>query len=520
MSLRHRINRALLVLLLAAHSLCFVFTAFAQVRQEVPANSKNTQQGLTEAQSQLARGKLDDAETSLWTVLTTNQNDEKALTLLGTIRNRQQRYAEAEALFRRVLQINAKSVMARRGLGAALIAESRDDDAINQLKAAMDLAPEDLGTRVELAHLYASRGEFQHALSVLQAIPQSRFPVEAIPVKAASLLALGRSSDAAHLAEEAKSSPSAELDLAEVFVDAKLPDQALRCLEFAAAGLKRRPARFYYLQGRAFHAQGLAAAAMSSLKQALASDPKSADTLVAIAELDSEQNQHADAVTTLQEANALSPDSVVVLRHLVDEAVKARNGKVALSAASALAARSADHPDDLYLAGAAMLENNSSGASSAFEKYVALRTDNAKAWLALGMAYVQQHRFADARAPLERSITLDPNLAEAEYQLGVVAKNQGTSEEAAQHFQRAIVLQPRHAKALWSLGNLYLLSGNLQKAQENLQAAEAIEPNSVQTQYDLGLVLSKLGKPELAREHLDRYRKLKAALPPAERDAQ
>src|SRR6266852_3357205 len=117
MSLRHRINRALLVLLLAAHSLCFVFPASAQVRQEVPANSKNTQQGLTEAQSQLARGKLDDAETSLWTVLATNPNDEKALTLLGTIRNRQQRYAEAEALFRRVLQINANSVVAYRGLG-------------------------------------------------------------------------------------------------------------------------------------------------------------------------------------------------------------------------------------------------------------------------------------------------------------------------------------------------------------------------------------------------------------------
>src|SRR5229473_41208 len=152
MSLRHRINRALLFLLLAAHSLCFVFTAFAQVRQEVPAKPNNTQQVLTEAQSQLARGKLDDAETTLWTVLTANPNDEKALTLLGTIRNRQQRYPEAEALFRRVLQINLNSVVAHRGLGAALIAENRDDDAIDQFKAATDLAPEDLGIRVEIAH--------------------------------------------------------------------------------------------------------------------------------------------------------------------------------------------------------------------------------------------------------------------------------------------------------------------------------------------------------------------------------
>jgi tetratricopeptide (TPR) repeat protein len=520
MSLHHRINRPALALILAAQSLCFVFPASTQVQPAPPANSRSTQKALTEAQKQMARGELADAETALWTVLTTNPNDEQALSLLATIRSRQQRYAEAEALLRRVLQINSNSVAAHRGLGETLIAENRDDDAIEEFKAAMELAPEDSEIRVEVAQLYAARGEYQQALSALEAIPKSRFPAAALPVKAASLLALGRSADTAVLVEEAKSSASAELDLAEVFVDAKLPDRALRCLELAAASLKRTPARLYYLRGRALQAKGQPEAATSSLRQALASDPKSADTLVAMSELQAGENQHADAVVTLQKALALNPNDVVVLRHLVVEAVKVRNGKVALSAASALAGRSVDKPDDLYLAGAAMLENNSSGASSAFEKYVALRDDNARAWLALGMAYVQQRRYADARGPLERSIKLDPSLAEAEYQLGVVAKNQGTSEEAAEHFQRAIALQPRNAKALWSLGNLYLLAGDLQRAQENLQAAEALEPNSVQTQYDLGLVLSKLGKPELAREHLDRYRKLKAALPPAERDAQ
>ena len=519
MSLRHRTRRSAAELVCAALWLCLLSPASAQVRQESPANFKDQRTVLAKAQRQLARGELGDAETSLWMVLTANPNDEEALTLLATIRGRQQRYAEAEALFRRVLQIDPNSGAAHRGLGSALIAENKAEDAIEQYKAAIDFAPKDLGLKVELADLYAGHGQFQEALSVLQTIPLDRFPIEAIPVKAASLLVLGKSADAARLADEAKSSSSTELELAEVFLDAKVPDLALRSLEFAAANLKRQPARFYYLRGRALQAKGQPQAALSSLKQALASDPKSVDTLVAIAELDAEQNRHADAVTALQKAIALSPDSVVVLRHLVVEAIKVRDGPLALSAASALAARSPDKPDDLYLAGAAMLENNSSGASSAFEKYVALRTDNARAWLALGMAYLQQHRYADARGPLERSIALDPNIAETEYQLGVVAKNEGASEEATQHFQRAVKLEPRHAKALWGLGNLYLQSGDLQKARENLQSAEAIEPNSVQTEYDLGLVLSKLGKPDLAREHFDRYRKLKEAMPPAERDA-
>jgi tetratricopeptide (TPR) repeat protein len=523
MNLRPQINRAASVLVVALLSLCSHFSAAqvsaAQTRKDSPPDSGKKQDFLSQARAQFARGELQAAETSLWNVLNANPDQEQALLLLATIRGRQQRYPEAEALFRRVLQIDANSALAHRGLGSALAAENQPDKAIEQYQAAIDLTPDDLGLKVETAHLYAGRGQFEQALSVLQSIPQNRFPVEAIPVKVAVLLALGKDADVAALTEQAKSSSSAEIELAEIFLDAKFPDQAQRCLDFAAASLKRRPARFYYLQGRIFQSRNQPDAALRAYKQALVEDPKSTDVLVAIAELSASQNQHQNAVTALQKALALSPDSVMVLRHLVVEATKAGSGQVALDAAAALEARSPDNPDDLYLAGAAMLQQNSAAASTALEKYVALRTDNAKAWFGLGMAYVQQKRYADARRPLERSVQLDPTIAEAEYQLGLVARNEGNSAEAIEHFQRAVKLQPQHAKALWNLGNLYLLAGDLQKAQENLQAAEAIDPNSLETEYDLGLVLSKLGKPEMAKPHFERFQKLKNDQPPAPRDA-
>jgi len=521
MSLRHRTNRAasVLVLLVAAVSLCCAFPASSQIRKDPTADAGKKQDPLAKARSLFAQGDLAGAETSLWTVLSANPDQEQALTLLGNIRGRQGRYPEAEALFRRALQINANSLLAHEGLGRVLIAENQPGKALEEYQAAMSLAPGDLGLKVETAHLYAASGQFQQALSVLQAIPANRFPVEAIPVKAATLLALGKTADVATLPEQAKGFPSVEIDLAEVFLDAKLPDQALRCLDFAGANLKGRAARFDYLQGRAYQIKGEPQVALGAFRQALAADPKSVDTLVAIAELHASQNQHGEAVTALQQALALTPDSVIVLRHLVVEATKAGNGQVAVDAASALAAKSPDNPDDLYLAGAAMLQQNSPGATAVLEKYVALRTDNAKAWLALGMAYVQQKRYTDARKPLEHSIQLDPLLTEAEYQLGLVAKNEGNSAEAIQHFQRAVKLQPRHAKALWNLGNLYLQAGELQQAQETLQAVEAIDPNNLETEYDLGLVLSKLGKPEMAREHFARFQKLKEGQPPAPRDA-
>jgi tetratricopeptide (TPR) repeat protein len=523
MKLRQRIKRAgamraAPIKVGSAVCLLLAFLGIASA-QTAPATSANQPTVLAKARTQLAHGDLADAESAAWSILNSNPNDEEALALLASIRVKQRRYPEAESLFRRVLQIDTHSLAAHRGLARALMAENRLDEAIEDLKAAVALAPEDISLKVEIAHLYAGRGQFKEALSVLQPIPPNRFPVEAIPVKAAALLALNKNADVGDFAEQAKNSPAVELELAEVFLDAKLPDQAQQSLALAEANRKKRPARFYYLQGRILAAKNQPEAALSSFNQAIAADPKSAETLVAIAELDSSRNRHADAVALLQKALKASPDDLSVLRHLVVEATKAGDAQASRDAASALSEKSPDNPDDLYLAGAALLQENAAGASTVLEKYVALRPDNARAWLGLGMAYVQQKKFAEARAPLERSVKLDANIAEAEYELGVVARNAGGSEEAIPHFQRAVQLQPQHEKALWNLGNLYLQSGELPKAQDALQSAEKLDPNNVETEYDLGLVLSKMGKPELAKEHFDRYHKLKDAEPPAERDA-
>jgi tetratricopeptide (TPR) repeat protein len=466
---------------------------------------------LAAAKAQLGRGDLQAAETSLWAVLTPSPDNEEALNMLGTIRERQQRYAEAEALFGRVLQINAKSAAAHLSMARVLAVQRKTPAAIEQYKAAQVLSPHDARLKVELARLYLSIGQFEPAVSELEAIPPAEFPADAIPVKAAAFLADGRKGDAIRLIDSAKRSPEAELGLAEVFLDGNLPDQALRCLDLAAVDLNRHPSRFNYLKGRALAAKGDSESGLAALQQAIAADPKSVDALVALSEVYSRQNKHADAVTVLEKAQGLKPDSLPVLRHLVVEATKAGKAKAAVDAASALSEKSPDNPDDLYLAGAALLQQNVQGASTVLEKFVALRPDNAKGWMALGMAYVQQEKYSQARKPLEQAIALDDSMAEAHYQLGLVAKNEAKAEEAIQHLQQAVQLQPGHEGALRTLGNLYLQSGELEKAQAALEQAEKINGNNLQTEYDLGLVLNKLGKTDQARLHMERYRKLKEA---------
>jgi tetratricopeptide (TPR) repeat protein len=464
------------------------------------------------ARAEISRGQLEAAEKTLWTVLSSDPSQPEALTLLGIIRGRQKRYAEAEALFRRVLQLSPKSLVAHRNLASALIAQNKPDAAIEEYEELVKLAPQDHSAKVELARLYLARGQFAESLTTLSSIPKDHFPSEAIPAEAASLVGLGRKDEAAALIPRAKQSPGITAELAEVFLDGNAPEYAIQAADAALAESPRAPAHLYYLKGRALLATGNASSALSTLREALTRDPKSVDTLIAMAEIEASANKHQNSLGLLKRAHALQPDSPAVLRPLIVEGMKAGEPMTALRAAQALAEKSPDNLDDLYLAAAAMLEGKDFvTAASVFEKYVSQRPDDSKAFLGLGIAQLAQQHYQEATKALERSLQIDPKQADAEYRLGVIANETGLAAEALQHFERAVQLQPQHAKALASLGEQYLQAGEIEKADASLERSITINPNDFKAQYDLALVLSKLGKTEKARQHMERSRVLRTA---------
>src|SRR6266852_6395004 len=176
--------RPLLLLALAVFSLCASPSARAQ--KTVPRSKSASP--LSTAKAQLARGDLNSVESTLWSILASEPANEQALLMLGVVRGRQQRDAEAEALFRRVLQLNPKSIVASRNLAGALLAEDKPEDAIQEYNRAIELSPQDSDLKIEVAKLQLTRGNFAEGLSVLDAIKLNRFPQSAVPLKAASLL--------------------------------------------------------------------------------------------------------------------------------------------------------------------------------------------------------------------------------------------------------------------------------------------------------------------------------------------
>ncbi len=500
-------RRPLLLLALAVFSLCTSPSARAQ--KTVPRSKSASP--LSTAKAQLDHGNIDSAENALWSVLGADPTNEQALTMLGIVRGRQQRYTEAEALFRRVLQLNPKSIVASRNLAGALLAQDKPDDAIRQYNQAIQLSPQDSDLKIEVAKLNLGRGDFAGALSILETIKPDHFPPSAVPLKAASLLGVGRRSDAEGLIPRVKGSPSAALDLAQVFVTANDSDAALKTLSLVNPAPKGAPARVYYLKGRALRQKGQGVAAITSFRQALAADPKSVETLVAMAEIFAGESKHADSLTMLEKARELSPDSREVLRHLIVEAMEAGQNDRGLQAAQDLQRKSSELDDRFLIASVMIQQKQYLPATHILEDYVTQRPEDAKAYLGLGMAYLNLLRYADARQALEHSLQIKPDLAEAEYQLGLVAGQQGNRQEATQHWQRAVALQPHHAQALFSLGTMYLESGNLAEAESAFRQSLATDPSNMKTEYDLALVLNKLGKSEEAKQHFERYRKMQEA---------
>src|SRR5215470_17527813 len=324
------------------------------------------------ARNLIERGKLQEAETTLWSVLSASPSDEDALLLLGNIRQKQDRAAEAEALFRRVIEINPKSALGEENLASLLADENKVEEAIQHYEQASRISGLSATHSVQLARLYVGSGKFGQALATLDSLPRTRVPPAATSVRAAALLGLGRKKEATALVGYAKSSPEVAAKLAEVFLQNRLPREALQCFTSGSiAG--SRTAHYDSVKARVLQANGEAAAALATVRQGLAKNPKSVELLLSLAELHAVAGQHAESVAALLRARAVDSKSPEILRHLIVEALAARQDDLALQSATDLAKHSS-HLDDQYLASAAMVQEREFNlATQVLEPYVQQR---------------------------------------------------------------------------------------------------------------------------------------------------
>ena len=179
-------------------------------------------------------------------------------------------------------------------------------------------------------------------------------------------------------------------------------------------------------------------------------------------------------------------------------------------------------------------------ANDADRREAAFRANN------LGVALLEQYRFADGSAELRRALTLEPSFSQAQvnlaiallyvpdipaakqeaekamalapdalsppYVLGLIARQENRPEDAEALFRKIREKDPSDVGAGVNLGQVLLQQRRYEEAISLLEAAVKAEPYNVTATYNLGVALTRSGRREEGTEVTKRFQELRESL--------
>jgi Tfp pilus assembly protein PilF len=160
--------------------------------------------------------------------------------------------------------------------------------------------------------------------------------------------------------------------------------------------------------------------------------------------------------------------------------------------------------------GVALLEQfRFADAAEAFER--ALQKDPtlllAKVNLAIAYLYVPDHDAA--RKVAEAALSEQPDSPQLNYVLGLIARGEGRAEDAVPYLKKVLARDPRDVGANLTLGQVYLQLREYDEAVSLFQTAVAAEPYNVSAVYNLGVALNRSGRRDEAQAALERFQTLR-----------
>jgi Flp pilus assembly protein TadD len=211
-------------------------------------------------------------------------------------------------------------------------------------------------------------------------------------------------------------------------------------------------------------------------------------------------------MSSLRDVLPVSLLGVVLAVGAVAGAVPATGDPTTASTASA--AREAAYRENNL--GVALLEQfRFADAVEAFER--ALEKDStltlARVNLSIAQMYVPDHDAA--RREAEAALAADPDSPHPNYVLGLIARGQGRAEDAVPYLEKVLEQDPRDLGANLTLGQAYLQMRRFDEAVELFRTVVATEPYNVSAAYNLGVALNRAGQREEARKALERFQALR-----------
>jgi tetratricopeptide (TPR) repeat protein len=374
--------------------------------------------------------------------------DPLALNLLGTVRAKQRRLDEAEALFLRAVRADRRFV----------------------------------GAHMNLAYLYLLKGAPVKTAAALREVLR----LDPSNADAADKLARLACAQASGL------------------------EECVRVIEGERGAGRLTPA-LALLLGDAYLRRGDPARAEEMYVLVLGASAASAEAQLGMALVSQARGDARSAALYLTRARESAGDSHETLYRLAVAALKSGMYEAAREALERAASLAPAEPAYRVALGAVWLKKpDLFEAERSFREALRLRAEDPRAQMYLGYTLLKQKKVAEARELLEKSARGDATAPETFYYLGLVAQEQGEDAAAVEHFGTAVRLLPAFAQAHVALGSVFLKLKQYPRAQAALEAGVRLNPDDSKAHYNLARLYAQLKDPKRARAEMEIVERLKS----------
>lgn len=415
---------------------CLVIAAIAPAAAQENAYTER----LERTAALINRDQLPEAEQQLNAILKLAPNEAVALNLLGTVRAKQGRLDDAEALFTRSIQSDKQLVGAYMNLAYLYLLKGQPEKAVSQLKEVLRMQPGNADASYRLAWVLFTLGRFDESISVINAAKQSQ------PLTVPLLNLLGD----AHL----KKRDVENAEAAYLLVLKEPGSNADALLGLAAIAQVRRDAQTTSLY-------------LSRAKDVITESPELLQKFALVA-----QN------------SGLKGEALWALKRAIELRPKESSYYFALGLAQLI------DPADLQ------------EAEAVFQQFLKLQPENARGQLYLGYVLLKQKKHADARVWLEKSMQKETGTPETFYYLGLIAQEQNDNARAIELLGKAIQMAPSYSSAHVALGTTYLKLKDYSRAQQAFETAVKLNPDDSKAHYNLALLFARLKNQERAQQEM------------------
>jgi tetratricopeptide (TPR) repeat protein len=366
--------------------------------------------------------------------------------LVGMVQAGELQQAETQA--NALLRAQPAAGMLWKILSVARLRQGKD--ALDALRRAAELLPEDAEAHANLGSELHARGEWAAARSSLRrSLEREPRNADALIEAADAERALGRPRDAVPLYQRAlELDPrrrEAHNNLGNAFLELEQPETAVRHYRQALA-LKPEDAQVLCNLGNALRQHGQLEEALECSRRAIALAPGLAMAHNNLGLLLASRGQRTEAAASYREALRHNPRYVEALNNLGNVLRELGEQREAVMR---------------------------------FREAVELDPARADSHCHLGYALLDVRRVADAAASFRSALALQPDHLAAGLGLAAAMRVQGLAEEAEASCRAALAAHPRSTAALSLLGELYADRGRFAEAQELFERTIALDPDFV-----------------------------------------